>query len=104
METMFRMNSAVADDTIEMLNEDNPRVKYRFRKCGTTRGLIIALVVLLVIGIIVGVIILRFTSKGTKKAQIENPSAGLCKRCMLVYLTSCYFHKYLDNTKGRTRN
>ena len=79
METMFRMNSVVADDTIEMLNEDNPRVKYRFRKCGTTRGLIMALVVLLVIGIIVGVIILRFTSKGTKKAPFENPSAGLCK-------------------------
>lgn len=93
---MSRMSNAAADDNIELIDEDNLSLQYRLRKCGATRVLITALVMLLVIGVIAGVIvILRFMSKGTKKAPFENPSSGLCKShschsyITSLLLTSC---------------
>ena len=73
------MRNSVADDKVEILDEDSLGIRYRLRNCGKTRVLITAIVVLLVISVIVGAIILRFKSKGTKRAPFEKPSSGLCK-------------------------
>ena len=61
---MRGISNPVADDRVELVDEDNVGIGYRLRKCGTTRLVIIAVVVLLVIGAIVAAAVI-LTRRGT---------------------------------------
>ena len=51
---MKGMRNPVADDRVELVDEDNAGIGYRLRKCGTTR----LVIMLLVIGAIVAVVVI----------------------------------------------
>ena len=92
------MSNAVADDEVELLAEDSLSIRYRLRKCGSTRVLITAIVVLLVIGVLVGAVFLlrvTLTKRATKRLPFEPPASGLCKKTYSILKMACLFLKIL---------
>ena len=55
---MSSLGNPVADDRVELVDEEGVGIKYRLRKCGRTRLIIISLVSLLVVGIVIAVAVI----------------------------------------------
>ena len=61
LSTMYNLSNPTADDTAELVDDEGVGIRYRLRKCGTRRLVIISLVLLLVVGavVVVAVIVIR---------------------------------------------
>lgn len=55
---MSNLSSPVADDRVELVDDEETGIKYRLRKCGRCRLIVISLIVLLVIGVAVAVAVI----------------------------------------------
>ena len=55
---MSKLENPVTDDRIELVDDEQVGIKYRLRKCGKCRLIVISLIILFVIGIAVTVAVI----------------------------------------------
>ena len=55
---MSHLSNPTTDDTAELVDDEGVGIRYRLRKCGTRRLVIISLVLLVVVGAVIAVAVI----------------------------------------------